>query len=147
MASFSAGQSVVVTGYDREWGSHTKDIEECVGKTGEVISVDFEGDVLVEIDGDALYHLASCLEVIDSSEPAPSTPAYETRVTGMTVVPTGKPIFDQLATEITVADECGGEFVVVKQTWRDGKDGVAFDAAEWPAIRDAIESMIKTLRV
>lgn len=71
---------------------------------------------------------------------------YERRVTGMTVVPTGKPIYDQLATEITVADECGGEFLIVKQTWRDGKDGVAFDASEWPAIRDAIESMVKGLR-
>ena len=67
---------------------------------------------------------------------------YETRVTGITVLPQGATIYSQMATTIEIEDECGGEFVVISQDNEgfQGKIGITND--EWPAIRDAVESML-----
>lgn len=65
-----------------------------------------------------------------------------TRVTRLHVVPEGEPIFSEQAFMVEIDDEAGGEFVVVYDC--DGK--IRFNAAEWPALRDAIERMIGECR-
>lgn len=69
----------------------------------------------------------------------------ETRVTKLTVVAKGKPIFDESATDIYLEDEAGGEFVIVEQ-YNEGYGKVAIDVYEWPTIRAAINKMIAKSR-
>lgn len=67
---------------------------------------------------------------------------YTTKITSVTVVPEGEPIYSEQATRITVTDESGGEFLWVEQSCRTDVGKVSISPEEWPAIRDAIDSMI-----
>jgi hypothetical protein len=64
------------------------------------------------------------------------------RITQITVVPDGEPIFSERAVTISIRDEAAGEFVVVKQLTDDPQE-IAIDPEEWPALREAIDEMIK----
>ena len=64
------------------------------------------------------------------------------RVTRLTVVPEGKPIYDETATEVEITDEGGGEFLIIKQTG-GGQGEIRIDAEEWRWVREAIDRMIK----
>lgn len=70
---------------------------------------------------------------------------YEIRTTGLTVAPKGKPIFDELATDVRLVDEAGGEFVEVRQ-FRGGACELRIDPEEWPIVREAIERMVLECR-
>lgn len=65
-----------------------------------------------------------------------------TRITRLTVLPPGAPLFSEMATDVLIDDEAAGEFVVVSQEGRVGAGKISIDPAEWPALRDAIERMI-----
>ena len=68
----------------------------------------------------------------------------ETRITQLTVVPDGQPIYSEEATEITLTDEAGGEFVCVRQTGPRGESvEVRINPDEWPYIRDAIDQLTR----
>lgn len=68
------------------------------------------------------------------------------RYTQITVAPEGEPIFSEAATHITIED-VAGEFVKVKQICDHSENGtIAINPEEWPAIRDAIDSMIAECR-
>lgn len=71
---------------------------------------------------------------------------YETRVTCMTVLPEGESIFCEGATQIEFDDEGGGEFVVVRQCG-DNEEKIKIAPDDWPAIRKAIDKMIKECRL
>lgn len=64
---------------------------------------------------------------------------YTTKITSVTVLPEGEPLYSETATQITMTDESGGAFLEVVQ--HVGK--VLISPEEWPAIRDAIDSLIK----
>lgn len=65
---------------------------------------------------------------------------YRVRVTQCTVVPEGEPIYAEQATQVTITDETGGEFVLIEQ--EDGR-AIRICRAEWPAIRRAINRMMR----
>jgi hypothetical protein len=67
------------------------------------------------------------------------------RITQLTVVPNGKPIFDESATQVEITDEGGGEFLVIRQPGVIGRY-IRLDADEWPTIREAIERMIDEVK-
>lgn len=67
---------------------------------------------------------------------------YQTRVTRLTVLPAGEPIFSEMATHVEIEDEAAGEFVVVSQHRDSQIKGVSIEPNEWPAIRAAIESLL-----
>ena len=67
------------------------------------------------------------------------------RVTQLTVVPEGKPIYDETATQVEITDEGGGEFLIIKQTG-GGKGEIRIDAEEWRWVREAIDRMIKEVQ-
>jgi len=72
---------------------------------------------------------------------------YKTRVTRLTVLPEGEPIFSEKATHVEIDDEAGGEFVKVSQIFDHAKPGeIGLEPDNWPAIRDAIETLMKDLR-
>lgn len=71
---------------------------------------------------------------------------YETRVTRLTVVPQGEPIYGELATHVEIVDEAAGEFVEISKTTLVGREVVGIDPVEWPALRDAIQKMISECR-
>jgi len=74
--------------------------------------------------------------------------AFETRITAVTVVPVGSPIYVEMATKIEIVDEAAGEFVEVKQCrGQPGDTGSVLIAPdEWPAVRKAIDKMIGECR-
>ena len=81
-----------------------------------------------------------------STETTPSAPAkYETRVTQLTIAPPGQPLFSELAITVTLEDEAAGEFIVIQQHDDDcGK--IAIGPDEWPALKAAVERLLKGVR-
>ena len=65
----------------------------------------------------------------------------KTRITQLTVAPEGAGLYDDRSTIIEIADEGGGEFITVTQP--DANAEIRIDADEWPAIRAAIDKMVK----
>lgn len=68
---------------------------------------------------------------------------YRSHPAGIIVSPEGHPIFSEMSTHIGLSDEGAGAYVTVMQpSGRAGREGIAFDATEWPEIRKAIETML-----
>ena len=68
---------------------------------------------------------------------------YRSHPSGIIVSPEGEPIFSEMSTHVGLSDEGAGAFVTVMQpNGRAGREGIAFDATEWPEIRKAIEAML-----
>lgn len=68
---------------------------------------------------------------------------YNTRVTRLTVLPEGQPMFSEMATTVEIADEAAGEFVEVTQHGRADIGKIAINPEEWPALRAAINRLIR----
>lgn len=69
---------------------------------------------------------------------------YATRVTQVTVSPKDARVFDERSTAVAIEDEGAGEYVTIHQPGHDAK--IQIEAAEWPAIREAIDRMIQETR-
>lgn len=67
----------------------------------------------------------------------------EQRITQLTVVPKSEPLFSERATRVRIEDEAGGEFVEVEQSGRKDISKIMIDPEEWPALRAAINRMIR----
>lgn len=65
-----------------------------------------------------------------------------TRVTRLHVLPEGEALFSEQAYTVEIDDEAGGEFVVVSDC--EGK--IRLNPEEWPALRNAINHMVKECR-
>lgn len=65
----------------------------------------------------------------------------KTRITQLTVVPEGADLYDDRSTHIEIDDEGGGEFVKIVQP--SGSAEIRIDVDEWPAIRAAVNKLIK----
>lgn len=70
---------------------------------------------------------------------------YITRCTAITVLPEGEKVFSEMATEISIVDEGGGEFIEITQTHLECGT-IRVDPKEWPAIRSAINRMMKGVK-
>ena len=66
----------------------------------------------------------------------------KTRTTQLTVAPEGEPIFSERAYTVSIDDEAAGEFVVVHALDEAGGK-IAIDPTDWPALREAIDTLIK----
>jgi hypothetical protein len=72
---------------------------------------------------------------------------YETRTLKIAVGVKGEPIFHAGATEIEIIDEAAGEFLKITQSPDDAEPGaIKIDPHEWPALRAAIDKMVKECR-
>ena len=61
--------------------------------------------------------------------------------TTITGVPQGEPLFSELATQVAIVDEAGGEFLEVSQS--GGNTGmIQIEPREWPSLRAVIDRMI-----
>lgn len=73
--------------------------------------------------------------------------SHETRVTRLHVVPPNEPIFHEMATTVEVVDDASGEHIKVQQFGSHDDAGALYiDPAEWPALRAAINRMVKQCR-
>ena len=69
------------------------------------------------------------------------------RYTQISVAPEGDPIFSEMATHISIEDEACGEYVRVVQYGDKAEKGeININPEEWPAIRDAINTMVVSCR-
>ena len=72
---------------------------------------------------------------------------YEARTTRVTVNKKGEPIFSPLATHIEIADEAGGEFLIVRQSRDDDGQHITIDAGEeWSVLKLEIDKMFAVLK-
>lgn len=67
---------------------------------------------------------------------------YKTRIMSLAVFPEGKHIFDEDATVISIDDEGGGEFILLKQDDTDGEHFIRINTAEWPFVCAAVQKMM-----
>ncbi len=72
---------------------------------------------------------------------------YETRITRLTVLPVGEPLFAETATHIQIEDKAAGEFISIEQH-NDGATlgKIVIYHDEWPAIRDAVQKLLGDCR-
>lgn len=68
----------------------------------------------------------------------------EKRVTTITIVPKGEPIFDERGFTVSIDDESGGEFVTIRNN--DGPGEVRIDPSEWPILSEVITGLIEDCR-
>lgn len=71
------------------------------------------------------------------------------RISRITIVPEGDPLFSERATHVSIANEAAGEFVEIEQQVdsREAKyQTITIDPDEWPIFRDTIERMLKDIR-
>ncbi len=72
---------------------------------------------------------------------------YETRTLKMGVCVKGEALFHESMTEIEIVDEVGGEFLKISQCPDEGDiQEIHIDPYEWPALRAAIDKMMKECR-
>lgn len=65
------------------------------------------------------------------------------RVTEVTILPKGEPLFCERATIIRIEDEAAGEFITMQQcTDTDEHRKVSIDPDEWSMIKSQIDTMI-----
>jgi len=69
---------------------------------------------------------------------------YETRITQITVIPTGKSICHYSAFSIEIRNESGEEFVEIISHLN--AESIKVDSGEWPFLRAAIDQMISECR-
>lgn len=69
--------------------------------------------------------------------------SYISRIKAMVVCPEGEPLFSERCTEVSIDDESGGEFVLIRQPGaiREGNE-IAINPEEWPKLREAIDGMV-----
>lgn len=73
---------------------------------------------------------------------------FEARVTRVTVCPVGARLFSERCTRIELTDDVGGEYVKVTQQTDDGAEQtIGIEPDEWPAVRDAITTLLDNVRV
>jgi hypothetical protein len=73
----------------------------------------------------------------------------QTRVTRLTVLPEGDPIFSEMATHIEIEDEAQGEFVNISQDKGEKTTGlhtISITPEEWPHIKAAIDQLIDDIK-
>lgn len=73
---------------------------------------------------------------------------HEIRVTRVHVVPQGDVLFSEQAFQVEIADDAGGEYVIVTGDALNALDSgqIAINPAEWPTLRRAINRMVKECR-
>ena len=67
---------------------------------------------------------------------------HQVRVTRLHVLPNDAALFDEMATVVRIEDEAAGEFVEVEQQ-APGCGKILIEPEEWPALRRAINAMIR----
>ena len=74
---------------------------------------------------------------------------YTSRITQMTVLPVGEPIFSERATVITIEDEAAGEYLRITQQNCSDKiidQSIAFEPEEWDEVKGVIDQMFKDIK-
>ena len=72
---------------------------------------------------------------------------FEIITKALLVKPVGEPIYHEGVTEISIDDEVGGAFVVVRQfPDEQNAQGIKIDQDEWPLIKQAIELAIEACK-
>jgi len=64
------------------------------------------------------------------------------RITQITILPEGEPIFSEMATVLTIEDEAAGEYVTITQP-HDGN--IRIERREWQSVCEAIDTLMANI--
>lgn len=70
---------------------------------------------------------------------------YSVRVTRLSVLPHGEPIFSEQCTNVSITDEAAGEFLEIEQQSASTDveaQKISVTPEEWPALKRAIETLL-----
>jgi hypothetical protein len=70
---------------------------------------------------------------------------YTSRITQITVLPVGEPIFSESATVITIEDDAAGAYVRITQQHSSSKiveQSIVIEPEEWEAVKDGVNQML-----
>lgn len=70
---------------------------------------------------------------------------YTTRCTALTVLPEDAALYSEMVTEISIVDEGAGDFIEITQAISTCGT-IRIDPKEWPAIRSAVNRMMKGVK-
>ena len=77
------------------------------------------------------------------------TKPFEIRITRLSVLPPGEPIFSEQCMNISIVDEGAGEYLEIDQQLDspDVKEQTIFlSPEEWPVLKSAIEQMLEEIK-
>lgn len=67
---------------------------------------------------------------------------FNSRITRITVLPEGEPLFNPEAINVTVEDEAAGEFVSIEQIGESQDNKIWFGKEAWPLLKKAIQTIV-----
>lgn len=74
---------------------------------------------------------------------------YITRITRLTILPEGEPMFSEMATHVETYDEAGNEYIAIKQdggrTDLDNRE-ILINPEEWPLIAAAVDQLMNDIK-
>jgi hypothetical protein len=71
---------------------------------------------------------------------------YESRITRVSIIPKGEPIFSQHGYHIEIDDEAAGEFVSVKYEDQGATDDMRIEPEAWLILRETIDAMFADIK-
>jgi len=67
---------------------------------------------------------------------------FNARITKITILPEGTPIFGVEAIHVTVADEAAGEYISIEQITEQSDNKIGFEKEAWPLLKKAIQTIV-----
>ena len=72
---------------------------------------------------------------------------FITRITRLTVLEKGEPLFSEKATHIELDDEAAGELILIRQTHDSIQPGtISVDPTEWKQIKAAVDKLLSEIQ-
>lgn len=138
----------VYMGRDGKWESYEMandyfaDYGEALTKMEELMNEEKEQGCDTCLDGAMINKYPDKCEDCGRVGDKKPDPKYEARISKVTINKPGEPLLSEMATNIEIDDEGGGEFLKVSQS----TGSVLITPDEWPVIRKQIDEMILNCR-
>jgi hypothetical protein len=71
---------------------------------------------------------------------------FQSRITRVSIIPEGEPIFSQHGYHVEIDDEAAGEFVSVKYEDQGATDDMRIEPEVWPILRETIDAMFAGIK-
>jgi hypothetical protein len=71
---------------------------------------------------------------------------FQSRITRVSIIPEGDPLFSEHGYHVSIEDEAAGEFVSVKSEAQGSGDDMEIEPEAWPILREAINAMFADIK-
>jgi hypothetical protein len=71
---------------------------------------------------------------------------FQSRITRISIIPEGDPLFSEHGYHVSVDDEAAGEFVSVMSEAQGATDDMHIEPEAWPILRETIDAMFADIK-